>query len=107
DGAWVATSRPGDEVTVLEGRGVSSAVAVAAARAAVAAGGSSTVLHGGTLGLLGVWRRGEQVQVVPRGSQVPLSSTAVDRAGAVAVYGPAVAAALGRGEVVLGERSAT
>jgi hypothetical protein len=65
------------------------------------------VVHSGTLGLVGVTRAGAVVQAPPAGMRYPMASVAVDLDAAAPLYGPAVAAVLGAGQVVMGQTSAS
>jgi hypothetical protein len=94
-GAWVATSRATDTVSVWQPGGLSPAAVGWAVDVARRAGATATVYHRATIGLArGLpWRH-------------PLALLAVDPDAATPLVGADTAAALRRGEVVLGSSSA-
>jgi hypothetical protein len=105
-GYWLVVGRVHDVVSIYEPDGLTADVQQWATSAAARAGAASTVFHGGNIDLLGVRRGTTVVQSVPDGWRVPMSSTAVDPAGATPLVGATVAAALARGEVAMGAASA-
>ncbi len=99
-------AQPGDFVVVSEGRELSPEVRAAAEQAAAAVGGDSTVVVGGTLGLVGLKRGATVLQAPPAGWRVPMTSIALDVDGANATMSPGVGSTLASGNIVMGQTSA-
>lgn len=65
-----------------------------------------TVLHQGTLDMIGVTRQGTVVRSAPVGAGFPMSSLAVDATAITATMGDEVAMAAGGGRIVMGATAA-
>jgi hypothetical protein len=106
DGYWLAAADVGDSVDIWQPGGMAPPVRDGILRAASEAGAARLVFNSGTVGLLTVRRGAGLVQAAAPGWRIPMSSVAIDPHDALGLYGPTVTAALLRGEVVMGARSA-
>ena len=68
---------------------------------------SYTVIHQGTLDMIGVTRQGTVVRSAPVGAGFPMSSLAVDATAIAATMGDVVATVAGGGRIVMGATAAT
>jgi hypothetical protein len=107
DGYWLAAADVGDTIDVWQPGGFGPGVRDALLRAAASSGSAIAIFHSGTVGLLAVHRRtGAVVQAATPGWRIPMASAALDPRAALGLSGPTISAALLRGEVVMGARSA-
>jgi hypothetical protein len=95
-----------DRVTVSAARGMDRELVVAVERAAMSVGAQTTIVHQGSVDLLGVSRGVTQLQLAPPGAVFPLSTLGVDASVIGATMSETVASALAAGEMVLGRSSA-
>ena len=66
----------------------------------------AALLHGGTIGLRGLYRNGAAYVLAPVNGQYPMGSAAVDPASATELYGADVGRFLATGSIVLSATSA-
>ena len=101
--------RPGpvtERVTVSQFRDLEPGVQYAAFNAAAEAKAGAALLHGGTIGLRGLYRNGAAYVLAPINGQYPMGSAAVEPASATELYGADVGRFLSSGSVVLSATSA-
>lgn len=93
-------------VTVWEPGGFTAGSAEAIAELVERAGGSSSIHHTGTVRLAAVTRGDGDVQRAPAGFHYPMATLAIDPVQSRPMIGAGAAAALERGEVLMGATSA-
>jgi hypothetical protein len=95
-----------ERVTVSQFRDLEPGVQYAAFNAAAEAKAGAALLHGGTIGLRGLYRNGAAYVLAPINGQYPMGSAAVDPASARELYGADVGRFLSSGSIVLSATSA-
>jgi hypothetical protein len=95
-----------DRVTVSAARGMDRSLIVAVERAAMAVGAQTTIVHQGSVDLLGLSRGFAQLQLAPPGAVFPLSTLAVDARVIAATMSDEVAETLAAGDAVMGRTTA-
>jgi D-alanyl-D-alanine carboxypeptidase len=95
-----------ERVTVSQFRDLEPGVQYAAFNAAADAKAGAALLHGGTIGLRGLYRNGAGYVLAPVNGQYPMGSAAVDPASATELYGADVGRFLSSGSIVLSATSA-
>jgi D-alanyl-D-alanine carboxypeptidase len=103
------TGKPGpvtERVTVSQFRDLEAGVQYAAFNAAAEIKAGAALLHGGTIGLRGLYRNGVAYALAPINGQYPMGSAAVDPASATELYGADVGRFLAAGSIVLSATSA-
>lgn len=93
-------------IVVWQSGGLEDATLSAVAKASRLVGAQWTIVHRGTLRLLGVRRGADPVQVPPAGMGYPMAVAAVDSAAARPLLGSRMAEVLDAGQAVMGERTA-
>jgi hypothetical protein len=93
-------------VTVSQFRDLEPGVQQAAFAAAADIKAGAALLHGGTIGLRGLYRKGVAYALAPINGQYPMGAAAVDPASARELYGADVGRFLSSGSIVLSATSA-
>ena len=101
-----ARPRDCERVTVSQFRDLEAGVQYAAFNAAGEAKAGAALLHGGTVGLRGLYRNGVAYSLAPVNGQFPMSAAAVDPTSATELYGADVGRFLATGSIVLAATSA-
>lgn len=105
-GADRVVRAPGDLVAIYNPGDIESDVISRADAAAQAAGGVATPTRSGSLGMVRLTRAGAVVHAPPPGYMIPMVYSAVPLGAVGYVVGPAVAALLGPGRLVLNDLTA-